>query len=260
MFLPPGFDKAIASEAGKLVSLAYDQYTKFKNGQNDWTLPSGYQNMANLEASPDQLTKKEPFGFVARNLSTGNVFVTFRGTESPADWMSDLNFPQVPHTSWGKVEEGFWKLHLQCTVSVKYGVNAAGAAPQVFVTGHSLGGALAVLAAADLIISGVAPNNIMYSFAGPRVGDLDFAAKFADARNPAWRVVNTEDVVPTVPLATPELLTGAPIPHNPLGMVLMLAHSLNFEHIGVPVCFTQHKGSIPGNHAMALYQAQVDAS
>ena len=41
----------------------------------------------------------------------------------------------------------------------------------MMVTGHSLGGALAVFAATDLISSGIAKNIRLYTFGQPRTGD-----------------------------------------------------------------------------------------
>jgi len=57
-------------------------------------------------------------------------------------------------------------------------------------TGHSLGGAMATLAA-DRFGRGT-----LVTFGAPRVGDAHFAATF---RNPAWRVVNNSDIVVWVP-------------------------------------------------------------
>jgi len=130
-------------------------------------------------------------------------------------------------------------------------VKNAAPAPSVVVTGHSLGAGLAILATADLVNSGVAAAG-MYNFAGPRVGDLAFAAKFNQQVGVSWRVVNTEDIVTTVPLATPDLFSSES-PHTPFGMMLMLAKKLNYEHVGTPVSFTTHNGSIAGNHAMQNY-------
>lgn len=85
-----------------------------------------------------------------------------------------------------------------------------------FVTGHSLGAALATLATADLVNSGAASRAGMYSFAGPRTGDLAFAAEFNRRVAVGWRIVNTEDIVTTVPLATPELFSSD-VPQQPIG-------------------------------------------
>ena len=250
MFLPPGFDKSIALEAAGLVNQAYEQFDHFRHGVA-WSLQGNYKTLTILSAKPEGvLTHLEPFGFVAANLASGNVFVTFRGTVTLEDWLSDLTFPQVAHP-WGQTEQGFSDVYKQCSADAQAAVKSAGA-PNVFVTGHSLGAALATLATADLVNSGVAAKAGMYSFAGPPVGDLAFAAEFNRRVAAGWRVVNTEDLVTTVPLATPELFASG-VPHSPLGMVLTLARDLNYEHVGTAVCFTTHNGTIPANHAMQVY-------
>lgn len=258
MLLPPGFDKGIALEAAGLVNQAYDQYEHFLLGQ-PWSLAGNYDTLGLLSAKPEgPLPRTEPFGFVARNKTSGNVFVTFRGTKSLEDWLSDLTFPQVAHP-WGNAEQGFSHIYAQCSGDVRALVKGAGAGASVFVTGHSLGAGLAVLAAADVVNAAVAPGAAMYSFAGPRVGDVGFAVNFNKQVAKAWRVVNTEDLVTTVPIATP-LLFGANLPHSPFEMVLMLAKGLNYEHVGVPLSFTTHNGTIPANHAMQVYIDAVNAS
>jgi len=251
LYTPPEFNVTIAKESANLVLQAYQQYTSFIN-HTIWALQGDYTNLGELWATPEGLfTPNEPFGFVARNNESGNLFVVFRGTQSIEDWLSDLTFPQVDNPPWGKTEEGFTGLYVQCSEKVLQAV-AAGA--EVFVTGHSLGAALAVLAAADLAQSGRVPT--MYSFAGPRVGDIDFATKFNQSlQQRAWRIVNTEDIVTTLPLASTDLFTAG-IPHTPLSMLLMLT-KLNYEHVGNAVCFTVNKGSIRANHAMELYIAAL---
>ena len=258
MFLPPGFDRSLALEAGALVVQAYEQFQKFKQGQA-WNLQGRYDTLGLLSAKPEGLfAHVEPFGFVARSQDSGSLFVTFRGTESPADWLSDFTFPQVPHP-WGHAEDGFSHLYDQCSAAVKTAVRGAGPAPNVFVTGHSLGSGLATLATADLVNSGVAPQASMYTFAAPRVGDLEFAANFNQRVAVRWRIVNTEDIVTTVPIATPDLFEDSH-PHSAFGILLMLARKLNYEHVGFPVNFTTHNGSIAGNHAMQVYLDALQAS
>ena len=254
MFLPPGFDKAIALEAGALVNQAYDQFQKSKQNQ-PWSLPAPYRALGLLSARPDDVVSHvEPFGFVALNQTSGNVFVVFRGTLTLGDWLCDFGFPQDPHP-WGHAERGFSRLYNQCSASVKNAVQSAGPGAKVFVTGHSLGAGLAVLATADLANVGAA----MYSFAGPRVGDLAFAAQFRKSVAVAWRLVNTEDIVTTVPLATPHLLVDG-LPALKFFLLLKSIPPLNYEHVGTPVVFTTHNGSIEGNHGMYQYLEALNAS
>jgi triacylglycerol lipase len=118
---------------------------------------------------------------------------------------------------------------------------------------------VAALAAADIATSGAAAQTALYSFAGPRVGDLAFAAGFNSRVAAAWRVVNTEDIVTTVPLATPALSSGI-VPHNPLSFLNNLGQTLDYEHVGNAVAFTTHTGSIAGNHDMQVYIAALNAA
>jgi len=47
----------------------------------------------------------------------------------------------------------------------------------MIVTGHSLGGAIATLAVAELISKGIQVDNL-YTFGSPRVGDSNFISWF----------------------------------------------------------------------------------
>jgi triacylglycerol lipase len=254
MYLPPAFDRSIASEAAALVLQAYAQYER----GNAWSLPGNYDELGRLFARPEWDPSSEAFGFVARNRTSGVVFAVYRGTESPQDWIADFSFPQVAHPL-GNVERGFFGVYAQTAASVAAAILRAGATPHVVVTGHSLGAALAVLAAADIAGSGAAAQTELYSFAGPRVGDLAFAAGFNSRLAGAWRIVNTEDLVTTVPLATPAFSSGI-VPRNPLTFLNNLGQNLDYEHVGSPVAFSTHTGSIAGNHDMQVYIAALNAA
>jgi triacylglycerol lipase len=256
MFLPPGFDKPSAVEAADLVLQAYKQFDSFKNNQQ-WTVAGNYQTLGLLEARPEELSLgREPFGFVVRNLASGNVFVTFRGTESIFDWLADFTIPQVAHP-WGAVEKGFDFIYQQCTGSVKAAVTRAPGSP-VFATGHSLGAALAALAAADLVIAGIAAQ--LYNFASPRTGDPAFAAKFNQLVPTRWRIANTEDLVTTLPLATPNLGVAPGMKGSAVRLILARLDQLEYEHVGDAVPFTVQHGSITANHDMQMYRATVNAA
>ncbi|GMP77663.1 hypothetical protein CsSME_00033859 [Camellia sinensis var. sinensis] len=82
-----------------------------------------------------------------------------------------------------------------------------GAEPQhkwhIYITGHSLGGALATLLALELSSSQLAKRGAvsvtMYNFGSPRVGNKKFAEVYNEKVKDSWRVVNHRDIIPTVP-------------------------------------------------------------
>jgi pimeloyl-ACP methyl ester carboxylesterase len=75
----------------------------------------------------------------------------------------------------------------------------------LFLTGHSMGGALAVLTACRLAKIG-RPAVATYTFGSPRIGDRAFCAGYG---LPTYRIVNGLDLVPEMPLASMKRLLPA---------------------------------------------------
>ncbi|KAK9918553.1 hypothetical protein WJX75_004940 [Coccomyxa subellipsoidea] len=74
---------------------------------------------------------------------------------------------------------------------------------RVYLTGHSMGGALATLCAYELAAreyENVAePAVTMYSYGQPRVGNLPFSSDYDELVPDSWRVKNANDIVTRVP-------------------------------------------------------------
>jgi hypothetical protein len=71
---------------------------------------------------------------------------------------------------------------------------------EVYITGHSLGGAMASLVATELVLKKlVSTPPVLYTFGQPRTGDGKFAALVTKSIPRAYRVVNANDPVPHVP-------------------------------------------------------------
>lgn len=119
--------------------------------------------------------------------------IAFRGSASIRDWITDF---ECARNSKG-VHHGFG----DAMESVRPALMAAAGwiKPPVFVTGHSLGGAMAVLAAkaladADFPVQGV------YTFGGPRTGNRAWAQGYdLMLGSRTFRFINEEDIVPRVP-------------------------------------------------------------
>jgi len=129
--------------------------------------------------------------------------VSFRGTEpnSLSDWLTDAHTSLVTGPLGAKVHAGFywslreaWKIVDDCVADFD-----RRRGKPLWITGHSLGGALATLAAARWLSAG-RPVQGIYTYGQPRAGDEDFARSFNFAFRPhTFRFVNNNDLVSRVP-------------------------------------------------------------
>jgi hypothetical protein len=147
-------------------------------------------------------------GFVCEFSTTKPEFiaVVFRGTEKNIeDWLINLEaapFPiEEPSYSSGRkpmVHRGFYKKYrdikdvfVPLLEEVKGNKNIP-----VFFTGHSQGGALATIAARELSQLPRYKKSACYTFGCPRIANYRY---FEFMKAPVYRVVNSSDIVPTVP-------------------------------------------------------------
>ena len=135
--------------------------------------------------------------------------LAFRGTANKQDWAINLDAARIllPGYDGVKVHRGFWNAFQEQRDEI-----AAALALHVpadlglYITGHSLGGALAQVASAVLERDNLAA---CYTFGSPRVGTLRFDRR---VKCPHYRLVNHWDLVPGVPPPAPwgYLHTGDP--------------------------------------------------
>jgi triacylglycerol lipase len=134
--------------------------------------------------------------------------LVLRGTDALMDWVMNFRAAPATWTGRGRVHKGFSealdKIWGNVVGSLERNVPAD---CPLFITGHSLGAALATLAAS------LRPPRALYTYGSPRVGDDDFAATLSSV--PAYRMVNNRDVVTTVP---------PPLPFHHLGELHYITH------------------------------------
>ncbi|CAI6001589.1 unnamed protein product [Closterium sp. NIES-64] len=108
---------------------------------------------------------------------------------------------------------------------------------RVYLTGHSLGGALSTLFAYELSQSNmVRERNIhltMYNYGSPRVGNAAFVARFNVYMCDSWRIVNRADIVPTVPKLMGYRHVCCPVYLSPGGPSGDLQSDASQEQLGV---------------------------
>jgi pimeloyl-ACP methyl ester carboxylesterase len=130
------------------------------------------------------------------------VYLAFRGTEAdnPIDWITDAKFAPAVGAFGASVHSGFSRGLDEVWSDVVSIVKAASA--PVVLTGHSLGAALATLAAARFTEMGT-PVGGLYTYGSPRCGLSQFKSEL-DQRTleQSYRFINHIDLVTRVPLLT----------------------------------------------------------
>ena len=175
------------------------------------------------------------------------VIVAFRGTSSKQDMRTDLqtrfnvqkseiggSSVSIPvhagfHDAYNKVAKPLTDLLNELLEKSDKKTDKP-----IYLTGHSLGGALALVASAALAKESKLGDHIaaVYTFGAPRVGKHNFAEI---VKAPHYRIVNGGDLVPLVPptwlngyrhTGTPILLmknTNMPIRRSPWGTAALFA-------------------------------------
>jgi hypothetical protein len=176
-------DALLAAECARLVYKKFDSYPDAKEEVIAALATVGYGNATFFSTDGTD-------AFAAVHASSSEVVVAFRGTErDPRDYATDVRAWKVAWRAGGSVHAGFAAAFESIWPPLRAWV-ARHAGRRLF-TGHSLGGALATLAAS---LSG--PSRLM-TFGCPRVGDAAFVRTLAATE--VTRYVDCCDMVCRVP-------------------------------------------------------------
>ena len=220
-----------------LAKVCIQAYNQFDN-PSQFAIPQGYQPIKNIEAKA--LGKTELFGFIIE--SPEDIVVAFRGTDSDSDIIADLEFLQVLFflvPDAGKTHAGFTFIYFTCHNQLIDTLHELPADKTLYITGHSLGAALATLNALDVSANTDFKQIVMCNFASPRVGNPDFVGKYNSRLTNSVRFVNVYDVIPMLP---PEKFT---IPFTQRVIYNM--------HVQKEFPFAVQTGSLRGNHSLQTY-------
>lgn len=240
MTIPIGFDKSLALFLADCCLQAYNQF----NFKGTFDMPKGYTFVDSIMAAPAKTY--DLYGFIIE--SEHSIVISFRGSKSNPDWIADASILQTyfPYTRIKlNIHSGFAAIYNSCRQQIMNILAVLSSSKQLFVTGHSLGGALAVLCVLDAAANTAYKDPVMYSFGSPRVGNPKFAEVYNEAVSRSVRIVNTNDIVPLLPPA---------VVHPPLSNDL-----LYYRHVKGLVPITIQTSSITRNHLVESYMEGLEA-
>ena len=219
------YDPELSMRMLYLSAVAYDQSDDPQHPQKclDNSLKSDNFEMKLMVTKDCDIVKNSDCsGYVAISHTLKAIVVAFRGSKNTdqvlAGFLETLVAPKTLFLN-GEVQS-YWKRgfdvlwpSMETEVKVLVSQNPS---YQIWVTGHSLGGALASLASTWLSYNKVAPrkNIILYTFGMPRVGDYDYALQHDQLVNNSWRVVNDDDLVPHFPSLLSVSIFNGPYHHG----------------------------------------------
>lgn len=185
------------------------------------------------------------YGFLLE--SDEDSILVFRGTQRTAEWVGNIYAVQQPYLdpstgeSLGNIHSGFRRIadSIISPLAVD-AVKQINPTKPCYVSGHSLGAALATVLALDiaLAVPELQPQLQTYVYASPRVGDPEFVSSYAKILPNSFRITNLADSIPMMP---PTKLRA------------------EFVHVGEEWAFLSQGGDILPNHIVDTYRRAVNA-
>ncbi|XP_052766101.1 uncharacterized protein LOC128207300 isoform X2 [Mya arenaria] len=149
---------------------------------------------------------KECFAYTAVSHTRKLIIVSFRGTAAFTQLVHQLGETLSPKLfkQYGYVHSYFKYAFERLYPCIKKSVQTLVTKHSnydVFVTGHSLGGAIASLAAISLRERDLVTDDKMslYTFGMPRAGSREYAFNFDKKVRKSWRIVHYQDMVSIIP-------------------------------------------------------------
>jgi triacylglycerol lipase len=224
--LRAAYSDRTAALMARLAQLAYDGDFE----PPSINLPAGLAQLGFTSVQSFADPKTQGVAFLAE--SGELIALSFRGTKTERNWITDLTIDFLhPDGANEKlsVHRGFYEAFCQLadsglTKAIEAAKKKSSGRTPIYVTGHSLGGALAQIAAAKFGDDQIAA---CYTFGSPRVGNSYFDLW---VKAPSYRVVNHADIVPQLPLPIgyrhsgdprylPEKIEGSPFRYEPNAFV-----------------------------------------
>ncbi|MBS0585958.1 MAG: lipase family protein [Verrucomicrobia bacterium] len=222
----------------------------------------GLSSFKNLPVNP-KAPLRAPVGFIApldpTDDGVNRIVLAIRGTVNPSDVVTDMSYTLVPLTSklanlaihtgistamYTKSASLKRSLKEQIFASLDKYLSSTGQ-NELYITGHSLGAALATLALFEIATAYPDLRIIGYNFASPRFANRAFAKSFNElgenrtASLTTFRVYNSEDTI-----------TNLPLP-------IMPGVKETYAHTNDGWVFARNTGLPVQNHILTTYEAVI---
>ena len=184
------------------------------------------------------------WGFVLQS-DRANILV-FRGTQRTNEWIQTVRAKQIDNRKApqfkfkGKAHQGFVGIYGSLASSTIEIIKTLDPNVPLYVAGHSLGSPLATLAAMDIAlrVPEIKEQIRLYSFAGPRLGDPEFARAHNELIPNSYRVANLTDPTTIVPPTA-------------IGDTIYI-------HVGEPWEFVTSKNDVGPHHYISTYREAIE--
>ncbi len=154
----------------------------------------GWVKKLGLAGKIRTFTRGQFYGFVG--FFDEVAILAFRGTQNIGNCLTDAETPLVSRLPYpGLVHHGFADAVEQVWPDVRRLLGPPAKSRPIWVTGHSLGGAMATLASVRLASEGYTVRAV-YTYGSPRPGDRFFQKAYSLVN---YRFVNDNDLVPHLP-------------------------------------------------------------
>lgn len=213
--------------ATKVSYATYCGRSSLQKWNCQWCQDSSIRDIKVKRVFTDYLTNTQ--GLVGHSVNLRTIFVAFRGTEGAnlRNWYTNLRYSKTE--PWDiypsvQVHKGFSKAYKPVRTNMKDALETLMSkypTYQVVFTGHSLGGALATLALADMGTIHSTKTMHLWTLGSPRVGNGAFGSMISRMRGKSIRMVNQKDVVPSMP-----------------------PHSFDFTHVAQEVWYTRNNWKV----------------
>jgi triacylglycerol lipase len=227
------------NDAILMAGFCYQTYPFFD--QQELVLPAEFKLVHSFNGMAGVTEKmEENFGFIAE--SQDRTVLAFRGSDSTPNLDSDLDLFQIPFPyveNAGNSHRGITRVYESMRDELIEMINSIPTDKPLYLTGHSLGGDLAIMAALDFAVNTAQKNTIVYTYAAGRPGDMAFAKKYNALIKNSYRIFNVHDFIPTLPAAE------YPPPFTDTGLF--------YEHVNLSVPIGFQMNNVFLNHRINCY-------